>query len=380
MLLPAYVLLSSADSLQGPKQTGVAHFWQMVWDETDEVAVVVMLTQLNEGCREKCFQYYPEDQTDDSWELDLTDEDGKEVKAKLSVEDAAAHEMSKSTIRKLQLSVGEKTKTVYHLLFLGWPDYGVPEDIDRSSLLELIKLSRDKNGGWNNPRIVHCSAGVGRSGTFIALEHLLAELDSGHLDEIEESFDPVFDTVNKLREQRMMMVQSDQQFQFLYETLVQAYHARYKGNEIFAKVEEKMGSGSETATSTTPTGEPAHKAIRLTRHFKTVISSIRNRSTSRERGGRGADRIKAPEMESQQTGKSGNSTPLRTEFSMSQTMEDSNTPDAGMSQTTEDADSPGPVMSQTMEDANSVDSGDTSDEDLDAVTDNKVHEAVAEDT
>jgi protein-tyrosine phosphatase len=58
---------------------------------------------------------------------------------------------------------------------------------------------------------------VGRSGTFIALGHLLGELDAGTVADVKDGEDMVFDTVNKLREQRMMMVQSDAQYLFLYE-------------------------------------------------------------------------------------------------------------------------------------------------------------------
>lgn len=73
-------------------------------------------------------------------------------------------------------------RTVWHFLYKKWPDFGVPalEDID--SFFTLMRLSREKNADPTNPRIVHCSAGVGRSGTFIALEHLMREMDAGVLE------------------------------------------------------------------------------------------------------------------------------------------------------------------------------------------------------
>ncbi|KAH9826910.1 Y phosphatase-domain-containing protein [Teratosphaeria destructans] len=69
------------------------------------------------------------------------------------------------------------------------------------------------------PRIIHCSAGVGRSGTFIALDYLLSLLHAGDLDHIPADRDPVAETVDRLRQQRMMMVQGEGQFYFVYEVL-----------------------------------------------------------------------------------------------------------------------------------------------------------------
>ncbi|ROW07380.1 hypothetical protein VMCG_03878 [Cytospora schulzeri] len=73
-------------------------------------------------------------------------------------------------------------RTVWHFLYKKWPDFGVPALEDLDSFFKLMRLSRDKNARPENPRIVHCSAGVGRSGTFIALEHLIRELDAGVLE------------------------------------------------------------------------------------------------------------------------------------------------------------------------------------------------------
>lgn len=74
-------------------------------------------------------------------------------------------------------------RVVWHFLYKLWPDFGVPALEDLDSFFTLMRLSREKNAHPSNPpRIVHCSAGVGRSGTFIALEHLMREMDAGVLD------------------------------------------------------------------------------------------------------------------------------------------------------------------------------------------------------
>jgi protein-tyrosine phosphatase len=146
-------------------------------------------------------------------------------------------------------TLSPQEKDVYHLLFSGWPDFLVPEGEDRAALTRLIQLSAKLNFGpssvsspntktngaaesdfanseQDNPRIIHCSAGVGRSGTFIALDYLLSLLYSGQLDNIPADKDPIMDTVDLLRQQRMMMVQSEAQYYFVYEALKEAFLAR----------------------------------------------------------------------------------------------------------------------------------------------------------
>ncbi|KAH0537343.1 hypothetical protein FGG08_005859 [Glutinoglossum americanum] len=207
---------------QGPKEGQFSHIWRMIWHETANPAVIVMLTQTWEAGRDKCFQYFPEDlNTNDELTINDDDEFGDGFKATVKLLSLSQDVASQSTIRKMLLTVNGEQKMVWHLLFSGWPDFCIPEGENQSALLRLIKMSEDYNN-VGSPRIVHCSAGVGRTGTFIALDHLLQELDSGSIEEAinkEPHFDPVFDTVNKLREQRMTMVQSDSQLAFVYQVL-----------------------------------------------------------------------------------------------------------------------------------------------------------------
>lgn len=78
----------------------------------------------------------------------------------------------------------------------------------------------------SNPLIVHCSAGCGRTGTFISLDYLLLLLEAGELNDVPLGQDPVFDTVDRLRRQRVMMVQKESQFHFIYNMLQQQMRAR----------------------------------------------------------------------------------------------------------------------------------------------------------
>ncbi|MCJ1269794.1 hypothetical protein MMC22_009687 [Lobaria immixta] len=202
---------------QGPKQSGLSHFWHMIWQETKDVAVIVMLTQTAESGKEKCFQYFPLDADAGSYRIDPIGGAGES--GSVAFVEVIEDEVSRTSIRKLRLTFGEESRTVWHLLFCGWADFAVPEGEDRKGLLELLKLSVEKNNVPNNPRIIHCSAGVGRSGTFIALEHLLAQVESGAMAESKEDEDLIYDVVNRLREQRMTMVQSEAQYQFLHQVV-----------------------------------------------------------------------------------------------------------------------------------------------------------------
>lgn len=202
----------------------------MVFHESTEVGVIVMLTQTFEGGREKCSQYFPLDLNQPAMALSaeesdpfVSDEsDGQEdagIVGKVTLLETTFDPKAHSEIRKLELTIGSESKIVWHFLFAGWADYSKPEGDDRQALLELITLSASKCS-TDNPRVVHCSAGVGRTGTFIALDHLLRELESGQLLRVTDSeTDPVFETVNQMREQRMMMVYNEMQMQFIYEVL-----------------------------------------------------------------------------------------------------------------------------------------------------------------
>lgn len=236
----------------------------MLAAECASPAVIVMLTQTHEAGREKCFQYFP---FDTSAPLRLSPDpdidDGFE--GEIVLESIEEDPTSRSTVRKMRLRTrmteeGKEgvwqEKEVYHLLFSGWPDFLIPEGEDRIALTELIHLSGRLNSSpsaptessfkmypykhipsvpsdavvaktSSNPRVVHCSAGVGRSGTFIAMDYLLALLDAGILDNVPVETDVIAETVDELRKQRMMMVQGEGQFMFLYEALRDAWLARW---------------------------------------------------------------------------------------------------------------------------------------------------------
>ncbi|GFG25210.1 tyrosine-protein phosphatase 2 [Aspergillus udagawae] len=260
---------------QGPKVGHLAHFWHMVFHESKDVAVIVMLTQTIESGREKCAQYFPLDydrpsmilqrDEDDPFEHDEEYEEANDnVMGEVTLLESSFDQQSRSEVRKLRLTLANESKLVWHFLFAGWADYSKPEGEGREALLHLIELSASKCSP-DNPRIVHCSAGVGRTGTFIALDHLLRELESGQLLKVtDQQTDPVFETVNRMREQRMMMVYNEMQLQFIYEVLREqvdlklgkstSYTGR-RSDERSAKM-AKLSDSSEYLPSHKPELEP----------------------------------------------------------------------------------------------------------------------------
>lgn len=249
---------------QGPKHDTYSHFWRMVWHETTTPAVVVMLTQTYESSREKCFPYYPESLDAPSMRLNAQNEYEDDFIHHLNLASLENHEEVRAEVRELDMTTedGSESRKIWHLLFAGWPDFLVPQGADREALLRLIAMSREKNAdNATNPRIVHCSAGVGRSGTFIALDWLLQELDDGSLDEVEDNEDPIFGVVSHMRDQRMMMVQSEPQLVFIYDLLREKWRERW----ITQHPEDAENLGVGRKLSEAPEGSPRLKRQKSTK-------------------------------------------------------------------------------------------------------------------
>lgn len=257
----------------------------MVFHETKEVAVIVMLTQTIEAGREKCAQYFPLDLENASMELQVEATDpfvnddmggtvNESMLGMITLLESTFDEECGSEIRKLELTMGSYSKIVWHFLFAGWADYSKPEGAARDALLRLIEISASKCPP-DSPRIVHCSAGVGRTGTFVALDHLLQELESGKLLKINDpEMDPVFETVNQLREQRMTMVYNEMQLQFIYEVLKEQADSKLGGtkadgggSDLRSPKVARLSTDSDYEVSKKPELEP------MPEHLSTLIRS-----------------------------------------------------------------------------------------------------------
>uniref|UniRef100_A0A8C1RF70 Receptor-type tyrosine-protein phosphatase epsilon n=1 Tax=Cyprinus carpio TaxID=7962 RepID=A0A8C1RF70_CYPCA len=188
---------------QGPKQDTVADFWRMIWEQKS--ATIVMLTNLKERKEDKCYQYWPDQ---GCWTYG---------NVRVAVEDFTA--LVDYTIRKFcvqyQASDGTKTpRLVTQLHFTSWPDFGVP--FSPIGMLKFLKKVKQVNPSYAGPIVVHCSAGVGRTGTFIVIDAMIDMMYA------EKKVD-VFGFVSRIREQRSQLIQTDLQYSFVYQALLEYF-------------------------------------------------------------------------------------------------------------------------------------------------------------
>ena len=114
------------------------------------------------------------------------------------------------TKRCIQVQVGnsEHSKQVIQYQYTGWPDFGIPSS--PQPLVEMTKIMREELLSKGGVGLIHCSAGVGRTGTMLALNKIMEDIDAG-----SEKVD-IFNTVLNLRSERVLMVQKLLQYEFLY--------------------------------------------------------------------------------------------------------------------------------------------------------------------
>ncbi|XP_041064187.1 receptor-type tyrosine-protein phosphatase C isoform X3 [Carcharodon carcharias] len=188
---------------QGPKEETSADFWKMVWEQ--KATIIVMVTRCEEGKRPKCAQYWPN--LDDEFKSfgDLTVRINEEKWCPDYV------------IRKLFIShKKEKTpeREVTHIQFIRWPDHGVPED--PHLLLKLRQRVNAFRNLFSGPIVVHCSAGVGRTGSYIGIDAMMQGLEAeGRVD--------IYGYIVQLRRQRCLMVQVEAQYILIHQALLEYY-------------------------------------------------------------------------------------------------------------------------------------------------------------
>uniref|UniRef100_A0A8C3IZH6 Receptor-type tyrosine-protein phosphatase C n=1 Tax=Chrysemys picta bellii TaxID=8478 RepID=A0A8C3IZH6_CHRPI len=186
---------------QGPKDETTDDFWRMIWEH--KATIIVMVTRCEENNRNKCAQYWP------------TTENSTETFGDIVVKSNESKMCPDYIIQKLHIT-NRKEKTpgrdVTHIQFTSWPDHGVPED--PHLLLKLRRRVNALSNFFSGPVVIHCSAGVGRTGTYIAIDAMLEGL------EVEGRVD-VYGYVVKLRRQRCLMVQVEAQYILIHQALVE---------------------------------------------------------------------------------------------------------------------------------------------------------------
>ncbi|XP_074190678.1 receptor-type tyrosine-protein phosphatase F isoform X12 [Rhinolophus sinicus] len=205
---------------QGPLPETMGDFWRMVWEQ--RTATVVMMTRLEEKSRVKCDQYWPVRGTETYGLIQVTLLDTVEL-ATYTVRTFALHKSGSSEKRELR-----------QFQFMAWPDHGVPEyPTPILAFLRRVKACNPLDAG---PMVVHCSAGVGRTGCFIVIDAMLERMKH------EKTVD-IYGHVTCMRSQRNYMVQTEDQYVFIHEALLEAAtcgHTEVPARNLYAHI-QKLG-------------------------------------------------------------------------------------------------------------------------------------------
>uniref|UniRef100_A0A673CR45 Receptor-type tyrosine-protein phosphatase F n=1 Tax=Sphaeramia orbicularis TaxID=375764 RepID=A0A673CR45_9TELE len=184
---------------QGPLPETLSDFWRMVWEQ--RTCTIIMMTRLEEKSRVKCDQYWPSRGTETYGMIQVTMLDTVEL-ATYSVRTFALYKNGSSEKREVR-----------QFQFMAWPDHGVPEyPTPTLAFLRRVKACNPPDAG---PMVVHCSAGVGRTGCFIVIDAMLERMKH------EKSVD-IYGHVTCMRAQRNYMVQTEDQYVFIHEALLEA--------------------------------------------------------------------------------------------------------------------------------------------------------------
>ncbi|XP_020897721.1 tyrosine-protein phosphatase non-receptor type 1 isoform X2 [Exaiptasia diaphana] len=211
---------------QGPLKHTSAHFWQMVWEQNTKA--VIMLNRVIEKNQIKCYQYWPCGEAVGhtnvlefgNYRITYIDENMSEF-------------FTVKTLELYNIKKDEK-RTIYHFHYLHWPDFGVPSS--PATFLSFLFEARNTGVLSNDvgPAVIHCSAGIGRSGTYVMVDCILKEVEkTKDLNGVD-----IKKTLLEIRTYRLGLIQTPDQLRFTYAAILEGTHQLFP--EVYEEALDKF--------------------------------------------------------------------------------------------------------------------------------------------
>eukprot|EP00035_Acanthoeca_spectabilis_P010299 m.182615 g.182615 ORF g.182615 m.182615 type:complete len:467 (+) comp14979_c0_seq1:86-1486(+) len=220
---------------QGAVPATIPDFWMMIWQY--KVSIIVKVTREVENQTLKCHRYWPDPESEPPQK--------KVTIGKIEIEHLSSKSQEQFIVRKFKLRHGQSERDITQFSYEAWPDHGVP--LTAREFLDFracIKAEEAKTP--QAPIVVHCSAGVGRTGTYIVVDRVLECVENG----VKSSDLDLDKAIRNLRERRPLMVQTVAQYKFCYDSVLSGIRReleKFKDAQATPETKEFIATDKKTS-------------------------------------------------------------------------------------------------------------------------------------